>query len=201
LPAPSDARVVCQGRSSSVISKAAAAVLSLNVCAMIQALGRAKALSSVYTGGMTHIAMPVPASTPITKTAAPIKTRAGRRSAIRAAASKQNRFLMYGRNHRDSGAHRKRQQGKNSNRDFHRTPPKSKQRLISNGLHLVICQRLHGNAQQRRRPGDGCQREENEQHDFHGTPLPNSCSTEIAGFGLFGGFWRCRSWICPERCP
>jgi hypothetical protein len=70
-------RVVCQGRSSSVISKAAAAVLSLNVCAMIQALGRAKALSSVYTGGMTHIAMPVPASTPITKTAAPIKTRAG----------------------------------------------------------------------------------------------------------------------------
>jgi hypothetical protein len=67
---------------------------------------------------------------------------------------------VYGRNHRDPGAHRNRQQDKNSNRDFHRTPPKSKQRLISNGLHLVICQRLHGNAQQRRRQGDGCQREE-----------------------------------------
>ena len=34
-----------------------------------------------------------------------------------------------------------------------------------------------------------------------GTPLPNSRSPEIVGFGLFGGFWHCRSWIRPERCP
>jgi hypothetical protein len=67
---------------------------------------------------------------------------------------------VYGRNHRDPGPHRKRQQGKNSNRDFHRTPLKSHKRLI--GRHLVICQRLHGNAQQRRGPSENGQREENE---------------------------------------